>query len=117
MWVFSQVGFLSIVQKGGEGEYQVRSRERSDLANICELIQMPLARIMTTPSGDYGFRLIVDAIELAHIFDALPGTIDYPNYKNAVAQNKNQRKKLGALHEIWAIMAATQAPPTTKLRP
>ena len=56
MWICSQLGFFSIVQKL-PGEYHIRGRVRTDMVDLCRALGWYEEGIVETP-GDYRFRLI-----------------------------------------------------------
>ena len=42
------------------------------------------------------------------ITSALAETLDYPNFKNKIAETSSQVTKLDAYHEIWEVMYSEQ---------
>ncbi|MGC9452760.1 MAG: hypothetical protein ACP5I4_15075 [Oceanipulchritudo sp.] len=90
------------------GEFHVRARIRKDLVNLLELVGKDL-EIQDWPDADYRYRLITDQREISAIMAALAWSLDYPNFKNQIAFSEDQRVKLAAFHEIWAIMAGISA--------
>ena len=97
-----------MVRKGQPGEYQIRAREKRDLQNLLLLVGMPSDRLIVTPSGDYGFRIVVNATELGRICAALLAAIDYPSFKDEVARHPDQAKKLPIYHEVWHLLSKVQ---------
>lgn len=103
MWLATKHGFYSIVQKAHR-EYHVRARVRQDLENLLDLVGKELD-VQDWPLADYRYRIIVQQREISEIMAALALSLDYPNFKNQIAGSPDQRVKLDAFHEIWAIMA------------
>ena len=110
MWIFSTVGFFSIVRKAhpkAPGRpIQIRARSLDDLealAKYCRLAGAE-AEVIVTHDADYAGRLAVKAETLGAIMATLPNAIDYPNFKGAMAELPRQRDKLRALHEVWEVM-------------
>jgi hypothetical protein len=108
MWLAAVTGLYSVVKKGAPGEYQVRARVKGDLENLCGRIGFPNSRIITTPAGDYAFRLVVSEEELGLILESLRASIEYPNFKNAVARVPGQEKHEIMYHKWWADAAKLQ---------
>jgi hypothetical protein len=106
MWLATKHGFYSIVQKA-PGEFHVRARVRKDLENLLTLVDRAL-EIQDWPSADYRYRIIVAQRDLSEIMAVLALSLDYPNFKNQIARLPDQRIKLDAFHEIWAILANMQ---------
>jgi hypothetical protein len=98
MWIFSQLGFFSIVKK--PDGYHVRSRLEQDLVNL------GLASVQSYPGSDYPWRTIVKAqTDWEYILRKLAVSVDYPNFKGRIAQKPDQKARLEAYHTIWALMA------------
>lgn len=115
MWLFTTLGFFSIVRKPHEAApgrpVQIRARKLSDLRDLIREagISGKSAEVIVTPNADYCGRIAVTESELAAIMVKLGNDIDYGNFKNAVALTPNQRDKKGVLSEIWEIMWNYQA--------
>lgn len=100
MWIASKNGFISIVQhREYPDQVLFRARVRKDLESL-----FPQEEIISTPEADYGFRVFVSKQEAAAIISQQVMDIDYPNFKNAIAQTPNQKDKLHAYHDIWGVM-------------
>ena len=101
MWIFSQDGFYSIVQK--PDGYHVRARRKQDLVNV------GLTSIKSYAGSDYPWRAILpNRPELLKLMDVLGNSVDYPNFKGHVSKRTDQKDRLVAYHQIWAIMAKEQ---------
>ncbi|MDG1302341.1 MAG: hypothetical protein P8R37_12230 [Opitutae bacterium] len=106
MWLATKHGFYSIIQKE-QGVYYVRARVRQDLENLLEASGLT-SEVLAWPTADYRYRIIIGSEELLRVVVALTATLDYSNFKGCVAQQPDQRDKLGAYHEIWATMSGFQ---------
>ena len=106
MWLATKHGFYSIIQKE-QGVYYVRSRIRKDLENLLQACGLD-HEVNSWPTADYRYRIIVGPEDLLKVVVALTATLDYSNFKGCVAQQDDQRDKLGAYHEIWSVMAEFQ---------
>ena len=107
MWLFTKQGFYSIVRKG-DGRWHIRARARKDLENLNRLAGTDHA-IHRSDGADYRWRLVVPGAEAQALIAQLAADIDYPNFKEAVAQTPGQEDKLGILHEIWSLMDRYQS--------
>ncbi len=104
MWLMTQHGFYSIVQRAPD-LYHVRARERRDLENLVNRVPLPGAMIVETKAADYACRLIVDRNTILAIMDFLGATVDYPNFKDKIHATPDQRKK--PYMQVWQVMADT----------
>lgn len=113
MWLFTKVGFFSVVQiKDMSGVVFVRARVRTDLQHLMNKYKNILVRgkangypsISHSPKADYPYRIVIRQTEFARLAGALARDIDYTNFKDAVllAQG-HERAEL--YHEVWAAMS------------
>ena len=106
MWLATQHGFYSIVQKAPD-QFYVRSRLRKDLENLLLLTEKDY-KIQSWESADYRYRIIIRQSDFIDIMAKLALALDYPNFKSQIAATPDQLEKLSAFHEIWSIMADLQ---------
>ena len=106
MWIASKFGFYSIVCKD-EDQFHVRARIKSDLQNLLEAIGLE-EKIHQSDYSDYKYRLVVGHDAVRKITSALAETLDYPNFKNKIAETPSQEPKLHAYHSIWEVMYEEQ---------
>ena len=106
MWLATQHGFYSIVQKPA-GQFHVRTRCKKDLENLIALaaIKAPLHH---TTDGDYAWRIVVGQSEVSAIMSALAASIDYSNFKNRIHDKPDQKDKLPAYSRLWSQMLEYQ---------
>lgn len=106
MWIASQLGFFSIVQK--EGAFHVRARVEGDLKSLVKASGVK-AKIEEWPNADYRWRIrLKSQSSLGLVFLALQASVDYPNFKNRVAELPEQRNKLRAYSNLWHDLLAVQ---------
>jgi len=107
MWLATQHGFYSIVQKPA-GQFHVRTRCKQDLENLITLaaIEAPMHH---TTDGDYAWRIVVGQPEVSAIMAALAASIDYANFKGRIYDNPGQRDKLPAYSQLWSQMLDYQS--------
>jgi hypothetical protein len=98
MWMFTQLGFFSIVKK--PDGYHVRAQQEQDLVNL------GLAPVESYPGSDYPWRTIVKAqADWEDIMRVLTASVDYPNFKGRIAQKADQKHSSHRYHAIWALIA------------
>lgn len=112
MWLCTQHGFYSIVRKAGD-EFHIRARQRRDLENLRDLVGIEnraAARwvIHRSEPADYRWRMVVTQADVAMVFAALAGAIDYSNFKSRIHCRPDQRDKLDAYHDLWGDMHRLQ---------
>ena len=114
MWIAALTGWYSIVRKGGDGkEWQIRARVKRDLLNLMVAARLDGQEVIETPLADYRFRILANKEQLGRVFQALEGSLNYPNFKAAIGKTRGQEKHLQAYHKIWAIMAGLQPQQST----
>ena len=106
MWIASQFGFYSIVCKD-EDQFHVRARLKGDLQNLLEATGLE-EEIHESDYSDYKYRLVVGHDAVRKITSTLAETLDYPNFKNKIAETSSQESKLDAYHQIWGVMYEEQ---------
>ena len=107
MWIFTTIGFFSVVADPGHPRMlKIRARTRADLEALRRR-HLPDIEIVETHHTDYRYRALVHRDEWIHAAQALAAEVDYPNFKNAVAQRQGVgRAKLYG--EIWLLMYGLQ---------
>ena len=99
MWLCTQHGFFSIVQKQ-PGEFHVRGRLRQDMDNLVKLcgVKWP---IIETKDGDYRYRIVCGQAEVSEVMAKLATSIDYSNFKSRIHAQPDQADKSGAYSKLW----------------
>ena len=106
MWLITTRGFYSVVADHHEdGHVLVRARVREDLESLADLI--PGLEVEETPERDYRFRASVPRDVWAAAATALAGEIDYPNFKNAVADRQGP-ERAHVYSDVWVTLLALQ---------
>jgi len=124
MWLFTKLGFYSVVQKG-PSEWHVRARSERDLLNLVagwppHFIKPEVQR--SYAGSDYPWRIILTApIEWMQVMIELAIGVNYPNFKAEIDASPDQCDKHNAYHTIWKTMiswaipkSATYPPPRRK---
>jgi len=100
MWVFTNKGFLSIIQDFRDPDTLiVRSRFPDHIQNL-----FPGARVTKTTSRDYLYRTLLPRQEVVDVLKKYTEEIDYTNFKDSVDEPVYQR----ACSEVWGIMRRYQ---------
>jgi hypothetical protein len=98
MWLCSQLGFFSIVRKDA-ATFHIRARCREDLEGLAKTAGTG-SPVASFTGSDYPWRILCRADELPAFMQALTASIDYGNFKSAIAASPKQRSKLAAYHDI-----------------
>ena len=106
MWLCTQLGFFSIVRKE-QDTFHIRARCLGDLDKLSSAIGLP-SPVVSYPGSDYPWRIICDAGDLTRFFALMSASINYGNFKSAIAASSTQRPKLSAYHDIHHRMVEWQ---------
>ena len=102
MWIYSDIGFFSIVQKDDYGTLTVRSRVRQDLNRFKKLSpSLKDHEIIESVDSDYRYRLIADKTLIMDCMDELVANIKYENFKEEIGYTEPLRVPLYSA--IWGI--------------
>ncbi len=105
MWLFTQTGFLSAVQKdSGKPSLSVRSRDKKSLADLAERFEL---EIIKTPFADYPYRVELSKEKFAQWVANEVELIDYSNFKNRVADVRDA-KYAKHLSSVWSTMVDSE---------
>lgn len=106
MWIFSEAGFISVVQDGEDPELLVvRVRVASDLGLDGLRRYVPdLSPTISTPTRDYPHRARCSREALAVGMARLVMEIDYGNFKSAVAERQGWSRE-HLYTRVWQIMS------------
>jgi len=100
MWLMTDFGFFSIVQKEGEANLTVRARVKQDLQNLKERCLPAVGPIEETEYADYRFRVRVPREAFAEALRDIALDIEYPNFKNSVA-SKQGKARARVYEDVW----------------
>jgi hypothetical protein len=106
MWLLIPEGFYSIVQKPGDQNLCVRARVVDDLDRLRASYLPTLSETVETPGGDYRYRAWISRDALAEGMAEIARSLDYPNFKNAVAHRDPNRAH--AYGRVWATLGELQ---------
>jgi len=106
MWLCTQLGFFSIVRKEPD-TYHIRARCREDLDQLAQAAGTG-SPVASFTGSDYPWRILCRAADLPMFMSALNESINYGNFKSAIAASPTQRPKLSAYHDIHHRMVEWQ---------
>lgn len=113
MWLFTTIGFFSIVEKpleGQSGGLQVRARVAGDLDALRAQYMPELGPTVETPHADYHFRAAIAHADFARGLSKLAEAIHYDNFKSAVGTAQGWDRE-HVYHGVWsAAMQLEQLP-------
>jgi hypothetical protein len=98
MWLCTQLGFFSIVQKDAD-TLHIRARCREDLEQLADAAGTGIP-VASFTGSDYPWRILCPAKDLPQFMSALSASIDYGNFKSVIASNPRQRSKVSAYHDV-----------------
>ena len=92
MWIFTKIGFLSIVQKQGSSdpnaELCVRSRFQEDIesfiAEVKEVTGEDVGTYLEDSGSDYAFRAFIPRPLVTAVISNLVETLDASNFKDSI---------------------------------
>ena len=106
MWLLTTRGFYSVVEDHHDpGRLLVRARVREDVEALADLI--PGLEVEETPDRDYRFRASVTREDWASAAAQLARAIDYPNFKNAVADRQGF-ERAHMYSGVWGLLLGLQ---------
>jgi hypothetical protein len=117
MWLFTKVGFYSVVQDGDRtGVLVVRSRDKKDLETLVAKQPEIFTEIVHLPGRDYAWRSFVYQAAFAPLLAQLVLEIDYSNFKSKVEQDQGLPREL-LYSEVWGVMRQLQDGPRQRYLP
>jgi hypothetical protein len=108
MWLLTSVGFFSIVRKPGEVDLTVRARSRDDLEAFSAEYVPSMGPIIEGAGTDYPYRAHASPDAVAAAVARIVLEIDYPNFKDAVAD----RQGFGRAHiygDVWSALRGLES--------
>lgn len=103
MWLFTRIGFFSIVQKDGQSYLTVRSRVGADLDRLRELYMPELSETMNRTGSDYLFRATISHEDFSAGLQRMGQDIDYNNFKHTVAHEMGPNRA-HIYYKVWSIL-------------
>jgi hypothetical protein len=107
MWLMTNFGFFSVVQKKDDDELTIRARPRHDLEVLKERYIPNLGHIIKGGGTDYQYRAKVLREDMAEAARKIVMDIDYPNFKDSVAE-KQGYKRAKVCGKVWEVLMELQ---------
>jgi hypothetical protein len=96
MWVFTNKGFVSIVEHRDDVSMMViRSLFAGQIRSL-----FPKAKVLKTPKADYLYRAFIPREIVAEALLGCVQDIDYPNFKNSIDDDKYH----AACADVWSAL-------------
>ena len=113
MWLITNFGFFSIVQKQDDsklGTLTVRSRVLEDLESLKEqYFKQTMGEIQVNTGTDYKYRAKVPREAMAGAMSQIIKDLNYTNFKNSVAENQGY-KRASVYSKLWETLYNLQDP-------
>lgn len=107
MWLYTKLGFFSIVHKPPckKDELLVRTRCGEDLETLSKKLSQTgnfKGEIIKSTDSDYAYRMVVPRSILAPFVATLVMNLDYANFKATIPYNDELRHE--AYFKCWEVM-------------
>lgn len=111
MWLFTNIGFFSVVQKPGTNFLTIRARVRGDLDTLRQKYLPELSPTASKGGTDYPYRATCTHAAFATAAGKIINDIGYANFKNEVAsrQGKDRAHRYG---KVWQALYGMPDSPT-----
>jgi hypothetical protein len=96
MWIFTNTGFLSVVQKPDDKTtLTVRARAKGHIESV-----FPDAKVQASPGNDYAYRAKIDRATVAAVISQQIMDLSYSNFKNSIKDDPYHNACSGT----WGVM-------------
>lgn len=110
MWLFTTIGFFSVVQKDGEQHLTVRSRSSADLDSLRNSFMPELSATIAKKDTDYPFRATITKPAFSKGMARIGESIDYHNFKDEVAERMGS-ERAHTYHHVWSALKRIESEP------
>ena len=107
MWLMTNFGFFSVVQKPDESQLTIRSRTGSDLDRLRAHYLPMLSPSIEGGGTDYPWRATAKSGDFAEAVKRIVEDIQYPNFKTEVGHSLG-KTRAGRYGKIWSILAGLE---------
>ncbi len=108
MWLFTNIGFFSAVQKPGTNNLTIRARVKADLDALRKKYLPELSPTTDHGGSDYPWRATVSHAAFAAALGKIVMDLDYPNFKNEVATRQG-KARADRYHKVWSALYGMEA--------
>jgi hypothetical protein len=103
MWLFTTIGFFSVVKKHGDEQLTVRARSSADLDRLRTNFMPELSATNSKAGTDYPFRATISQQAFAKGMALIGESIDYHNFKDEVAATMG-KQRAGTYSNVWSVL-------------
>jgi 8-oxo-dGTP pyrophosphatase MutT (NUDIX family) len=107
MWLFTTVGFFSVVQKANQQGLTVRARVKEDIDRLRAKYMPALTATVTGGGADYPFRATISHDDFALGLAQIAHDIRYANFKSEIARTQGVKRE-AAYGKVWATLQALE---------
>jgi hypothetical protein len=100
MWLITNFGFFSVVQKEGRKDLTIRSRAHEDLDLLKQKYLPELSEVEEGAGTDYRYRARASHQAFAEAMSKIAMDIHYSNFKNSVAREQGDGRA-GIYGRVW----------------
>jgi ADP-ribose pyrophosphatase YjhB (NUDIX family) len=108
MWLFTTVGFFSVVQKPNEKVLTVRARVAADLDRLREQYMPKLSKTITGKGTDYPYRATIGHSDFAQGIGQVVQDLHYSNFKDEVTKVMGYERE-GVYAKVWTVMRGLES--------
>jgi|SRR5208337_1822220 len=101
MWIFSEDGFYSVIQRKNKSDLTIRARVKGDLDVLREKYLPALSPTIEWAGSDYRYRAKASHSDFAEAMKKMASGVHYDNYKKRVAAKQGKRREQ-VYHAVWA---------------
>ena len=103
MWLFTRIGFFSIVQKEGQSYLTVRTRVEADLDRLRQQYMPELSETLHRTGSDYLFRATISKEAFSAGLQRIGQDINYSNFKHTVSREMGSNRA-HIYYKVWSIL-------------
>ena len=112
MWLFTTIGFFSVVQKDGEQHLTVRARSSADLHRLRTSFMPEQSAPLNKQGTDYPYRATISRQAFAKGMARIGEAIDYHNFKDEVADRMGT-ERAHTYHHVWTALKRIENEPVS----
>jgi 8-oxo-dGTP pyrophosphatase MutT (NUDIX family) len=113
MWLFTPIGFFSIVQKPLSNSLTIRARVRDDLETLRATYLPDLSETVENAGTDYPYRATATHAAFSDALSRIAKNINYANFKDEVARRSGTRRA-HIYGRVWECMLDLEGAGTAK---
>ena len=110
MWLFTTVGFFSVVQKPNDAFLTVRARVAEDLIQLQAKYMPELSEVIVGAGSDYPYRATIGHEDFARGLAQIARDIHYDNFKNEVSK-EDSAERVQIYSQVWKILMELENEP------